>query len=311
MTLRKGDVDLVEAMGLFDQKLYGALVEHEDKERVIYSPFSIHTCMAMALMGAEGETAQELQDLLDFQACSEDIREYAPGLYHDFLKSYQNSSVLSIANRIYVMEGFEVKDDYKELLEKDFYSGIKSIDFAKNQEAAQTINNWVENKTHDRIQDLISSDSLSADTRLVLLNAIYFNASWKYPFQESATEDKDFYMGEDGDCVQVPMMQLTHKFSYGELPDLDATAIQLPYKDTNISMLVVLPNKGTTLEKVVTGLEEYTAADLVRQMSSEDVILSLPKFKSEFEIDLKDVFEKVTWALPPFQGISIDLSFVF
>uniref|UniRef100_A0A1B0AB08 Serpin domain-containing protein n=1 Tax=Glossina pallidipes TaxID=7398 RepID=A0A1B0AB08_GLOPL len=174
----------------FGIKLYANLAASNRGKNLIFSPFSIQTCAAMARLGAEGSTATELDQGLNL--VTDDLNAMAD-LYHSVLSQYEKSDILKIANKIYVQKDYEVQDEYNKLLSEKFFSKAEEINFSSNVEAAKAINSWVALKTNNRIQDLISAGSLNSDTRLILLNAIHFKGEWVHKFPERSTRDKDFY----------------------------------------------------------------------------------------------------------------------
>ncbi|XP_059225535.1 antichymotrypsin-2 isoform X5 [Stomoxys calcitrans] len=278
-------VEFSNSLENFGVKLFSELAKTNPQKNIVFSPFSIQTCVAMARMGAAGDTAAEMDKSVGFTAANE---EALADNYHSILAAYQDSNILKIANKIYIMKNYETKYKFNELLTKKFFSGAENIDFGESQKAANTINGWVESKTNNLIKDLVSSDSLNSDTRLVLLNAIHFKGEWVHPFPEHGTREKDFYLDETN-TVKVQMMHISENFRYGEFPELDATALEMPYKNSDLSMLVILPNSRTGLAALEEKLKTTSLHDLTSKMYSTKVIVDMPKFKAEFSAELKDV----------------------
>lgn len=289
---QKDKVELAHSLEKFGMNLYHQFTDSDQNRNVIFSPFSIHTCVAMARMGAEGLTAKEMDNLLGFKSMNRDVTEYAPPFYHDILKNYENSSILNIANRIYVMENYTIKEQFGKLLTDNFFSSAVSINFAENIKAANTINEWVEQRTNNRIKDLINPSFLDENSRIVLLNAIHFKGEWQTPFPKVATMEKNFFVNET-DSVRVQMMHLRKHFRYGHFRELDAAALEIPYSNSDLVMLVLLPNSRTGLKKLEAKLPNYSISDLMHNMHETEVLLDLPKFKAEFQMELSDVFRQV------------------
>ncbi|XP_023302346.2 antichymotrypsin-2-like isoform X2 [Lucilia cuprina] len=273
----------------FGIRLFSELVKNNQGKNIVFSPFSIQTCIAMARMGAEGKTAQEMDQGL---ALTVQNPEELANIYHAILELYENSPILKIANKIYVMENYEVQEKFNELLSKQFFSAVESVNFAKREEAANTINTWVENKTNNLIKDLISPQILGVDTRLVLVNAIHFKGEWLYQFPERATREMDFYLDETN-TVKVQMMHINERFNYGEFPELDATALEMRYKNSDLSMLIILPNSRTGLADLEEKLKNVSLPDLTKRMFNTKVIVDMPKFKAEFEVELNEALKNL------------------
>ncbi|XP_067630684.1 antichymotrypsin-2-like isoform X4 [Eurosta solidaginis] len=273
----------------FAVNLFNFMYHKQPNRNIIYSPFSIQTCVGMARVGATGETAAELDRGLGLP--SHDVTAIAD-TFHNILVNYTNSTILKIANKIYIMQGYTILKEFNEIASNKFFSTADSIDFSQNSVAANTINKWVESKTNNLIKDIISPDALSPDTRAVLVNAIHFKGEWKYQFPKAATRDDDFYLNEV-DSVKVPMMNVKQTFGYGVMPELDATALEMPYKDSDLSMLVILPNTRTGLANLQEKLKNFDLSQITTKMFPTKVIVKFPKFKAEFDIELNDALKNL------------------
>lgn len=194
---------------------------------------------------------------------------------------------------MFVKQGYSIKPKFNEVATKSFSSEAQQLDFSKNVEAAKTINDWVEGNTNNKIKDLIKSDTLDDDTRMVLVNAIYFKGFWTHQFDKSKTFKGDFFLN-DKDVVQVDYMKIKKDFKYGALADYDATAIELPYKDSDISMMIILPNTKTGLSALEAKLNQINFSEVSKSLWSQEVNVEIPKFKIEFDIELNDPLKKVS-----------------
>lgn len=190
------------------------------------------------------------------------------------------------------MNNFSVKKSFNDVASKSFASESQSLDFGQNVQSAKTINTWVEDNTNNKIKDLIAPDNLSGDTRMVLVNAIYFKGFWTYQFDPKKTFKAPFYLN-DVDSVETDFMKIKKNFKYGAIPNMDATAIELPYKDSDISMLIILPNTKTGLSALEAQLNTIDLAEISSKMHSQEVNVEIPKFKIEFKIELNDPLKKV------------------
>lgn len=284
------DKKFTDSLESFGVKLFTEIAKSNPQKNIVFSPFSIQTCMAMARMGAGGETASEMDQSMGLTAVSE---EELADKYFSILSQYENSNLLKIANKIYIKKNYEIQDKFNELLTTKFFSSAENIDFDDKVIAAKTMNNWVESKTNNLIKDLIPADSLDRDTRLVLMNAIHFKGEWVHAFPARSTQEADFYIDETN-TVKVQMMYTTANFRYGDFPELDATALEMPYKNSDLSMLVILPNSRTGLVALEEKLKNTSLQDLTSRMNSYKVVVRMPKFKAEFSIELKRVLEKVS-----------------
>lgn len=119
---------------------------------------------------------------------------------------------LAVANKIFLGKGFSPKESFLSIVRKDFYSEVAEVDFVRSQNAAKTINRWVENKTREKIKDLVKPDMVDGSTRMVLVSAIYFKADWAKPFDKSLTKKKLFHTKEVKEELLVPMMIMEDYF---------------------------------------------------------------------------------------------------
>nr|AYV99631.1 venom polypeptide [Dolopus genitalis] len=281
--------DFAAKSGEFAADLYTKVIDGKDGENVIISPFSVQTCVGLAYAGAGGVTAEEMAKGL--RLTSNDRDEVAKS-FGQVLDSYSTNPLLKIANKVYIKTGYTLKPQFNEIATKNFHSEAENINFAQKQESADKINSWVEGKTNNKIKDLISADSLSDDTRCVLVNAIYFKGFWDRQFEKEQTQKEDFWISET-ENVKVDMMNMNHKFKYGEFADLDASAVELPYKDSDLSMLIILPNTKTGLKALESKFSTINIAEMSKNMYKSEVNLKLPRFKIEFSMKLNEPLKKM------------------
>ena len=186
---------------------------------------------------------------------------------------------LETANRIYLQKGFKPKKLYREILKYDFLATAVEMDFSKSQRAVDKINNWVEKVTHHKIQGLLNRKMIRADTKMVLINAIYFRGTWKTKFDRDQTKKKDF-LTESGHNVKVPTMHLKEKKDIAVLKQLKIKVLRLPYEGERIVMDIVLPDDKGGLKAVEEKLRTVDLKDLLEEsLYEQEVEVDLPKFK--------------------------------
>lgn len=244
----------------------------------------------MVYMAAGGRTFEEIGTVLKYGANGN--KEEIAKIFQGIIEGTEKEAGLEIANRIYVMQNYKLKAAFNELASKHFKSAVETLDFAQSAVAAKSINTWVEEKTHDKIKDLIAPDMLNSDTRAVLVNAIYFKGKWLHPFDKNLTYPMPFWVTPT-QSVNVDMMSIKKRFKYGAVEKLDATALEMEYKDSNISMLFILPNKKDGLKALEEKIHEVDLKEIDNQMRSQEVEVFLPKFEFEFKKELNDVLIKL------------------
>lgn len=274
----------------FTVDLFKKLAAGDVKENIVFSPFSVQTCLALAFAGAEGETADEIATAMKF------VSNFPPEVAETFqfvLEKYKNSDLLKIANKVYVQEGKTLRDEYATATKEHYHAEAEELNFAESEAAAQAVNSWVEDQTAGKITDLVSADCFDSLTRLVLLNALHFKGNWENKFDEAATEEDDFWIGEE-ESVKVQYMNQKAKFGYGFFDELGCQALEMPYKDSDLSMFVLLPNERTGLKSLAEKLENVNLVDLAEQMNTEEVVVKFPKFKVDYSVELKDILVEVS-----------------
>lgn len=272
----------------FTVELFKAISEGGLTQNVIFSPFSVQSCGALAFAGAKGETAEEIATGLRY------VSSFHPEVADTFqfvFEKYRNSELLKIANKAYVQEGKEIKAEYAEALKESYNAEAETVNFAENADAAATINGWVEEKTGGKITDLVSADCLDDNTRIVLLNALHFKGNWLNKFDEAATEEDDFWTSEE-DSIKINYMNQKAKFSYGFFDELDCMALDMPYQDSDLSMFVLLPGERSGLKTLAEKLQGLNLVDLAERMDEQEVQVKFPKFKADYSVELSEILKK-------------------
>jgi serpin B len=275
------------ALSFYDQIRNG-------NDNIIFSPFSISLALSMTLAGAENTTEQDMLNGLKLSLTEPEVHSAINALLLEIEDSEQiemegregDQFQLNIANSIWGQSGYDFKQSFLDTLAINYGAGIYNVDFIYNPEAARVaINDWVEEETQDKIQDLIPEGVIDSLTRLVLANAIYFNGSWLHPFTESRTADTPFTK-LDGSEISVEMMKLNgESFQYGE--DEGYKAIMLPYLSRDFNMLVLVPDSGS-FEDFENALSSEQLTEIISGLASEAVNLEMPKFDFETTTNAKD-----------------------
>ncbi|CAK9818476.1 Serine protease inhibitor 3/4 (Fragment) [Anthophora plagiata] len=278
-----------EGTNQFSSSFLQTVVE-ENPGNLIISPLSAAVVLAMVAYGARGETENQFKKLLRLPS-PDSFGTSGYQMLIDNLNSVQENKLV-LANKVFTAERFAVKSSYKDLTETYFRSTTQLLDFAKSEEAANTINTWVQQTTNNLIKNLISPEDLNSMTALVLVNAVYFKGQWKNKFNPDFTKDMPFHINKDT-VKNVPTMYRQGTYRYGELPDLDAKFIVIPYKGDELSMLIILPNKIDGLAEVEKKLESTSITDILNQGFEREVKLYVPKFKVESKIMLNSILAKM------------------
>jgi serpin B len=281
---------LIEGNSAFAFDLYQALREEEGN--LFYSPHSISVALAMTYAGARGETAQQMADTLKFLLEQDRLHPAFNWLDAELAKRSEGAQGkdgegfrLNIVNAIWGQKDYSFLTNFLDVLAENYGAGLRILDFITETEKSRvTINDWVSDQTEDRIKDLIPQGAIDALTRLVLTNAIYFNAAWEYPFDKKMTANGPFYL-LDGGQVTVPMMRQTESFGYTQGEGYQA--VELLYDGDELSMVIILPEDGQ-FEAFEEGLEAQKVSDITSDLQLAQVTLTMPKFEFDSEFSLKD-----------------------
>lgn len=248
--------------------------------------------LAVLVQGADGNTLHQIQQALGLSGDKATIANQFEQYFETLGVKDNRIKSLLIANRLYVQQGHQIKQSLRDTVMKKFNFDITNINFTQSVESANAINSFVESKTNNRIKDLIKSDALNQDTRLVGVNAVYFKDDWKQKFKKDETFKGDFYL-DDTNAVQVDFMHINEEFRYAELDELDASALELEYNSSDLAFVVLLPNSRNGLPELETKLQSYEFAKITDALYKTKVDVTLPKFKVDFELSLNDVLKEV------------------
>ena len=253
------------------------------------SPFSILTAMTMCYTGAKTDTSKQLKELLNLKDLNDhEINELSKDLMNTVNKKLGSEVLINVCNKIYPNAGFEMKKEFVDNITKTFHGEVEQVNYSDPVKSSKTINDWVASKTNNKIQNLISPDSINDLVRLILVNAIYFKGNWLEKFDANNTSPEDFTL-VDGGKVKVDMMKLSGK-SFNMMYDvegLNATLCKIPYAGEKISMTIILPNEGVSLNDVEKQMNSKMIQDVLgRKFYREKVNVHLPKFKMEYEIEV-------------------------
>lgn len=243
--------------------------------------------LEMALTGAKGVTAQELKNVLDLRSVKDDQLLEMNRNYFKTLSDLNNQNLLlSMANRIYSKKDFQIIERYKINLVTYFQSEIQSLDFNKTVESAAIMNDWISNKTNNRIQNVIDSKSINSFTRLFLINTIYFKGLWSNQFDEYWTILSNFTL-KDSTLIEIKMMKLfKQKLTTQTNPaGLEVVSCRLPYAG-HLSMTILLPNINSSIEKLEISLTQKHLDIILTGNKSIKTDVFLPKFKIEFKSEV-------------------------
>jgi serpin B len=257
---------------VFAVKMYRELSAN-DPGNVFFSPHSISTAFGMLYAGAEGATATQMADALEYRLAE-------PELHHAFnaldltLDSREREGVtVRVVNGLFVQRDYPVLPAYLDVLAEDYGAEMYGLEIAQRpEEARATINQWVSDHTNARIPELFPSGTITAASRLVLTNAVYFNAAWQYEFDPSLTEDAPFAL-RDGSSTTASLMYMQTDLDYAEGEGWQAVA--LPYAGEELALVAILPDDLASFEGT---LDAAGLKAILDSLHEEDTKVWLPRF---------------------------------
>jgi serpin B len=274
----------------------------DEPKNTMISPMSVSLALAMLYNGAEGETKAQMQEMLHKSGLTPDDLNQSYKDLVEALVSHDPKVALSIANAIYYRNTFNVKNSFITTNQNFYQAEVQGLDFSKEAETLQTVNDWVKTNTNGKIDKII--EEVKAETIMYLLNAIYFNGEWTYRFDPKKTYDMPFTK-EDHATVQVPMMMIENPFNY--LRNNDFQLLEMPYGSGKYSMLIFLPQSGKTTNDVISMLNPESVNTWLGQMNEVKKEVYLPKFEFKFSKGLVDVLKSLGMS-DAFNGSKANLS---
>lgn len=276
---------LVTAINTFSVDFFQTLGT-QSQDNLIASPLSAAMALSMTYNGASGSTAEAMAKTLHIQNLSlEELNQ----LYLILRKQLaQNNEVdLTLANGLWSKAGQTFSPLFLQHNTDFFGAEISELDFT-TPEAHQTINNWVKKQTQDKITELVKADDFSPLTLLVLVNAIYFKGLWHFPFKPENTQPQKF-QHSDGSETNVSTMHLSEKLPYLQGDDFQAVALPYGKQNQNLQMYLFRPDDSVSLNDWIQQLDGTELNGWFQEFKETEGSLALPRFKSEFEIELKQV----------------------
>jgi serpin B len=279
-------VALVQGNSAFACDLYQKI--RSDNGNLFFSPYSISAALAMTYAGARGETEQQMAEVLHFMLPQERLHSAFNALDLALASEGNDNFRLDIANALWGQVGYYFRSDFLDRLAANYGAGMWLVDFIEDAELARIrINDWVSAHTENKIENLLPPESVNSLTRLVLTNAIYFHASWLFPFW--TTRESTFTL-LDNSRVTTQMMSEEEELRYAEGEGYQA--VELPYIDGDASMLIILP----TLDKFnefETTLNAERVSEIVENLVYMHVFIEMPKFEFAKSLDLVQILQEM------------------
>ncbi len=253
----------------------------EENENAFISPYSIHTAMLLAYIGAEGETKKEMGEVLVLLGMEEEEIKNQVLELKNYLENVSKETKVSIANAFFLKEDIPFLQSYKNDGENYFDAELSIL-----PSTGKLINQWVKNKTEDKIEEIIDPGPIPVDVIAYLVNAIYFKGTWEEEFDKEKTTERTFYGKKD---IGIEMMERVGEYYYGVSENLQTVTIE--YKDGQYLFHAFMPINGNLAE-----FYENLDTEILRKAKATNrgkIVLRLPKFTLEQNLKLSDTFKKM------------------
>ncbi len=264
-----------------------------NKGNLFISPYSISSALYMTYAGARGNTAEQMKDLLNINLGPQDkdlhsnMKKIAGSLER---LGISEGIELNIANSLWPQESYAFYNEYISLLGEFYSVSIFPVNYRDTEKARSGINQWVSEKTNNKISNMIPPGVLTPLTVMVLVNAVYFKATWQNEFDRDKTGEDDFFIKPDKK-IRVNMMNRTDKYSYGELGNCQV--LELPYADREISMFIILPQAGNSIETAAEAISAGYIKKIRQELAKYRVDVSLPRFRLSYAAGLTQVLQSM------------------
>lgn len=286
--LNEVEKHLVSGSNDFAFRLFKIVNQNNVGKNVVISPFSVAVALSMAMNGARGETFQAMQSTLALQSLS--LTEINSSFKEIFsiLSNLDRNVNFTVGNSIWARLGVKFEQDFFNELIKYYDATCEVLDF-DNPDAKNVINKWVDDKTKGKIKDLIRN--IPPYAVMYIINAIYFKGNWKYTFDKSKTRDGDFFVSQNNVVKSKFMYQVRNFDCYF---DKEFSALRLPYGKGNFAMIIILPNFEMNIDDFIANFNLNEWELLLKNIQQkEEVTVFMPKFKTEFDVGLKEILAEM------------------
>jgi len=287
MTATSDQAEAVRDNNAFAIELYGRL--RRQSGNLFFSPESISTALAMTYAGARSDTAAEMAKTLHFTLQPGQLHPAMGTLLRDRNAAHDGYQ-LREADALWVQQGYSLQPEFLKLNNDNYEAGLNQVDFRRATEASrQTINVWVEQRTKNKIGELLQPGNPNSDTRLLLTDAIYFKGDWEKQFNKQDTKDEDFHLSATR-TIKTPLMHRTIEIRGCNYFDGGSfQALEIPYKNKGLSMAILLPRAMDGLSSFEQTLSPANMQQFLDQVRpAGEVIVTMPKFKIEAQFGLGD-----------------------
>ncbi|XP_052743846.1 antichymotrypsin-1 [Bicyclus anynana] len=282
--------DTGDSVDIASMKLLKETYNAAEEKNVVASPLGVLILLSLYGSGTEGENREELVRYLRIRDFRELELRYARLSYRF---GSMDHSFLTLCNKVLVSDKYKLEQHFLNTA-RSYLSEVDNINFEDPQTAADSINEWSARKTDGKISKPVSASDIDARAAVALLNVIYFQGHWHVPFNASNTKEQEFHVDRSTSELK-PMMHLEQPLIYRDSPELGARLVELPYKESQFRMIIILPKEIDGLQSVLDKVAQKGLLEDVFKMNfaNTEVILDLPKFEIRSKLNLNELLPKV------------------
>lgn len=264
---------------------------------VAISSYSAVNAIVLLSQATNGNALDQLKSKLNFNGTESDLLDYYVA-YKKSLTESAKQSTMTVANKLYVQQGYQINQKFKDLATQKLLSGVEMVNFTNSNETAKTINGFVAEKTKNKTGDIIKPESMNANTRIILLNSIYMKLAFEKVYQSIKIDkkrDNSFFVSGDNTYTiynDIEYVLFDYGwFKYADLKDLGAQALDIRFANSDFSLLLILPDDIENLSSLEPKIKDLTK--IFDQMKPERVKVKIPIFEIKYQINLKNIANKV------------------
>jgi serine protease inhibitor len=280
--LTAAEQEVISSSNAFAFDLMRVVNADEATENVFVSPLSVSMALGMTMNGAAGGTFDEMRETLGFAGLSQAEINATYRSLIELLLGLDRTTEMGIVNSVWYRQGFPFEQSFIDTVETNFDAEVVGLDF-DDPGSVGRINGWVSSATNRRIDSII--DAISPNSVMFLINAIYFKGVWVTAFDRASTR-ADTFRGVDGAPIPVQMMNTDGTFRFRSTPEY--TALELPYGNSAFTMTIVMPSESQNINDYLASLDQSGWNDIVGGMGEGEIMVSLPRFRLEYEKSLKE-----------------------
>ncbi|XP_055861429.1 serpin B6-like isoform X2 [Biomphalaria glabrata] len=277
---------LSSASSDFSQRLYQKVAL--DRSNVVYSPYSIHSLLTMTSLGARGDTATEMKDVLGITSLGDSVHS----IYRETIQQLNSQSNVQLltGNAIFINPSYPIVPEFIQETSDKYLAKADNIDLDANGGPEEPINDYIENKTEHVIKDLLEPGSIDDLTVMLLVNTLFFNGTWASPFAKSQTRKQDFKL-LGGTVKQLDMMHGSERRTFMKKDDVNNVDVaEIPFRGRRFALYIALPRACDGITDLENLLQQPGKVDeLFTGLQFNTVEMTIPKFRVETKLDLEDV----------------------